>query len=112
MPNEGAAVVAGRWLVVVGTPPDRTAVGVGTEGQVMMVTVDGRTAAGDGMTTTELAELMRDLGASEAMNLDGGGSTTMSISDCWINDVVNHPSDNGSADHNGARTVGSGLYVR
>ena len=90
----------------------RTAVGLNNSGELLMVTVDGRTAAGDGMTTTELAELMRDLGASEAMNLDGGGSTTMSISDCWINDVVNHPSDNGAADHNGARTVGSGLYVR
>ena len=61
-----------------------------------MVTLDGRTSAGDGMTTQALAELMRDLGANDAVNFDGGGSTTMAIEDCWINDVVSFSSDNGS----------------
>ena len=78
----------------------------------LMLTLDGRTAAGHGMTKQALAELMRDLGATDAINFDGGGSTTMAIEDCWINDVVSFPSDNGSADHNGARSVGSGLYIR
>ena len=90
----------------------RTAVGLTGSGELLMLTLDGRTAAGDGMTTQALAELMRDLGATDAMNLDGGGSTTMAIEDCWINDVVSYPSDNGTADHNGARSVGSGLYIR
>ena len=64
------------------------------------------------MTSQALAELMSDLGATEALNLDGGGSTTMAIEDCWINDVVNSPSDNQSSDHSGSRAVGSGLYIR
>ena len=73
----------------------------------MLVTVDGRTSAGDGMTTPQLAELMEDLGAVQALGLDGGGSTTMIVEDCWLDDVVNNPSDAG-----GARSVASGLYIR
>ncbi len=55
-----------------------------------MVTVDGRTTAGVGMTLNELADYMIALGCNRAMNLDGGGSTT-----CWVNGrgVVNTPSD-------------------
>ena len=41
------------------------------------------------MTLAELAELMRDLGCQEALNLDGGGSATMVVRDR----VVNRPSD-------------------
>ena len=85
----------------------RTAVGVGSDGQLMLVTVDGRTSAGDGMTTPQLAELMEDLGAVQALGLDGGGSTTMIVEDCWLDDIVNNPSDAG-----GARSVASGLYIR
>ena len=59
------------------------------------------------MTTPQLAELMEDLGAVQALGLDGGGSTTMVVEDCWLDDVVNNPSDSG-----GARSVASGLYIR
>ena len=58
------------------------------------------------------ADAMVMVGAQEALNLDGGGSTTMVIDDCWLNDTVNFPSDNGAADHDGARAVASGLYIR
>jgi exopolysaccharide biosynthesis protein len=73
----------------------RTAVGITQDDKLLMVTVDGlprEKAARDGkssigMTLEELAELMINLGAVEAMNLDGGGSTTM-----WIDGkVVNRP---------------------
>jgi len=74
--------------------------------------VDGRTSAGDGMTCEQTAQLMIDLGAVDAVNLDGGGSTTMVVRDCWIGDVVNHPSDNGEADHHGERSVSDGVYLR
>jgi len=90
----------------------RTAVGLGSDGQLMMVTVDGRTSAGDGLWSIQMANLMEDLGAVEALGLDGGGSTTMVVEGCWINDVVNNPSDDGSAGHGGSRSVASGLYVR
>ncbi len=50
--------------------------------------------------------------ATPEPDLDGGGSTTMVVQDCWLNHVVNHPSDNLQPDHDGARAVASGLYVR
>ncbi|MEC8194456.1 MAG: phosphodiester glycosidase family protein, partial [Myxococcota bacterium] len=90
----------------------RTAIGLGSDGQAMLVTVDGRTAAGSGLRSGQMAMLMSDLGAVEALGLDGGGSTTMVVRDCWINDVVNSPSDDGTDGHGGARSVASGLYVR
>lgn len=56
----------------------RTAVGVDTDtGRVLMLVVDGRQDHSRGLTLRELALLMRDLGAEEALNLDGGGSSTM-----------------------------------
>lgn len=73
----------------------RTAAGITKEGKLLLVTVDGlpreRAARTDrssvGMTLEELAGLMINLGAVEAMNLDGGGSTTM-----WIDGrIANKP---------------------
>jgi exopolysaccharide biosynthesis protein len=57
----------------------RTAVGSSKDGKTMfLVTVDGRQAGGSiGATLKELAQIMKDLGAYYAVNLDGGGSTTM-----------------------------------
>lgn len=57
----------------------RTAIGVDyDENKVMMVTVDGRNTGGSkGMNIPELAEYMLSLGVDSALNLDGGGSTTM-----------------------------------
>lgn len=71
----------------------RTALGYDPEeGRVWLVTVDGRRPATSvGMTLNELAELLQDLGATEGMNYDGGGSTT-----AWVEgNVVNTPSDAG-----------------
>ncbi len=90
----------------------RTAMGLTAAGELLLVTADGRTSAGDGLTTDQMAQLMIDLGCVDAVNLDGGGSTTMVVDDCWVNGVVNHPSDNGAGDHDGSRAVADGLYVR
>lgn len=65
-----------RSDVVMGRAP-RTALGITENGRLLMVTVSGRTVFSRGMTLDELADLMLDLGAVNAMNLDGGGSTTM-----------------------------------
>lgn len=60
-----------------GTAP-RTAVGFSRDGSTMHVlTVDGRQAASGGVTLTELATMMDQLGAYNALNLDGGGSSTL-----------------------------------
>jgi hypothetical protein len=56
----------------------RTAVGVVHDtGEVLFLVVDGRTSRSRGYTLVEMADLMIDLGADEAINLDGGGSSTM-----------------------------------
>ena len=64
--------------------------------------VDGRSENSGGMTLTELAVMMRTLGAWDALNFDGGGSTTMVIGGA----VVNKPSD-----LTGERAVGNALMV-
>lgn len=89
----------------------RTALGVKADGTLIMVVVDGRTAAGVGMTLNALAQHMVNLGAVDAVNLDGGGSTTLWIRDQSINGIVNHPSDNGTGDHAGERAVSDTLLV-
>ena len=45
--------------------------------------MDGRTSFGSGVTTNDIADLMVMLGAVDAIGLDGGGSTSMTIEDCW-----------------------------
>jgi len=74
--------------ITVGRAP-RTAVGVTKEGHVLLVVVDGRRKSSIGMTLTELAQFMQQLGAIDAMNLDGGGSSEMVVN----GKTVNHPSD-------------------
>jgi exopolysaccharide biosynthesis protein len=54
------------------------------------------------MTLVELGDFMRSIGAWQAMNFDGGGSTTMLVGDR----VVNHPSD-----PTGERAVGNALFI-
>ena len=59
-------------------------------GQLLLVTVDGRQPGESiGVSLTMLADLLMEFGAVEAINLDGGGSTTMVIR----NKLVNKPSD-------------------
>lgn len=61
------------------TRAPRTAIGISADGtKVFMVTADGRQPGfANGMTITELADYMILVGADRAINLDGGGSTTM-----------------------------------
>lgn len=71
--------------------------------RLMLVVVDGRRPWSVGMSLTELGDALIALGASEAMNLDGGGSSVL-----WIDGtVVNYPSD-----ATGERAVGNALFVR
>jgi exopolysaccharide biosynthesis protein len=67
----------------------RTAVAKLKDGKFLMITVDGRSESSGGIGLQDLAEYLLSLGATDAMNLDGGGSTTMYLD----GKVVNHPSD-------------------
>ena len=80
----------------------RTAVAKLKDGKFLMVTVDGRQKESVGMNLNELAALLLELGAVNAMNLDGGGSTTMFAG----GKVVNNPSDK-----EGERKVSDAILV-
>jgi len=74
----------------------RTAIGSDKSGRkLIMVSVDGRQQGSIGMTLRELAEFMKEIGAYNAINLDGGGSTTMVSRPLGVNrlEVVNSPSE-------------------
>jgi exopolysaccharide biosynthesis protein len=74
-------------------------VGVGANGRrVLIAVIDGRQAGySAGMSLRETATLLRDLGARDAINLDGGGSSAMVVWDSRAERqqlrVVNKPSD-------------------
>ncbi|WP_413777802.1 phosphodiester glycosidase family protein [Streptomyces sp. AM8-1-1] len=110
--------VGGRELLVVdGTPQNhegegnniaapRTAVGFSRDGSAMQViTVDGRQADSGGVTLTELGLMMKRAGAHSALNLDGGGSSTLLAREPGSDalQVENSPSDGSE------RTVPNGL---
>lgn len=69
----------------------RTAIGIKTSGDWVFVVVDGRFYGFlGGMTIKELADFMLELGCVEALNLDGGGSSTLVVDGV----VINEPSGN------------------
>lgn len=81
----------------------RTMAGVDRQGRLILVTVDGRLTGGsEGFTLYEEAVFMKSLGAVQALNLDGGGSTAMAVN----GSLVNHPSD-----ATGERPVGDTVQV-
>ncbi|MFB4263578.1 phosphodiester glycosidase family protein [Nonomuraea sp. GTA35] len=109
-PSDGSSVkaaVGGNWVLVKdgvvqnSTDPaahPRTAVGFSADGRKMyLLTVDGRQVDSRGVTLNELAAMMKELGAANALNLDGGGSSTMLAREPGSADVQveNSPSDGG-----------------
>lgn len=113
-PNESFVLVTGPVLILNSIPqklPEmvfsskrhpRTCIGL-TNDSIIFLTVDGRSKSADGMSLYELQKYMFDLGCVDAINLDGGGSTTM-----WIKNigVVNTPSDK-----KGERPVANSLLL-
>lgn len=74
---------------IAGGRAPRTAIGVRKNQDVILVVVDGRSNSSCGMTLQELAAFMVRLGAKEALNFDGGGSSEMVLK----GNIVNKPSD-------------------
>ncbi len=102
--NARDALAAGPMIVVDGavniaeeeevffhtTIPDvhpRTAAGIDDDGNLLLLVVDGRQGASRGVTLQELAGLMLEFDAEDALNLDGGGSSTFIVRD----DLLNRP---------------------
>lgn len=105
-------VVKGNWpkkSFYTGHHP-RTFIGTDAKGWAYLVVIDGRfEGQAKGMTIEETAEVARMLGMRYALNLDGGGSSTL-----WIKGmgVVSHPYDNQKFDHEGERIVPNAVVVK
>ncbi|MFJ6456282.1 phosphodiester glycosidase family protein [Paenarthrobacter sp. NPDC091669] len=77
----------------------RTAVGVIDENHLVFVVVDGRSPGySAGVTMTGLAEIMKDLGATTAYNIDGGGSSTMYFNGSLVNNPLGDNKERGTSD--------------
>lgn len=112
--NEAFVMVSGPLLIkdsIRQTLPDmnfthkrhpRTCIGI-TRESIIFITIDGRSEQAAGMTLIELQAFLLNLGCLDAINLDGGGSTSM-----WIRDqgIVNEPSDK-----TGERPVANALLI-
>lgn len=87
----------------------RSVVGTRSDGRVVLLVIDGRSEEhAAGTTVAETAYIARQLGLTEALNLDGGGSSSL-----WTRQegVLNHPTDNRRYDHEGERSVPNGIVV-
>ncbi len=99
---EYASIIEGTFPRFEGRNP-RSAVGFSKDSSTLyFVVVDGRKATDVRLTLVELAKVMLRIGAYDAMNFDGGGSSTMIVD----GRIVNRPSDAA-----GERPIGSGLLV-
>lgn len=79
-----------KFKSITGKNP-RTAIGYTKEGNFIMATIDGREETSAGAGLFELAKIMKSFDCEYAMNLDGGGSSTMQIN----GKIVNNPSIKG-----------------
>ena len=73
------------------TKNPRTAIGIVDKNHYILVVSDGRANESEGLSLYELAEVLKEYGATTAYNLDGGGSSTMYFN----GNIVNNPTTNG-----------------
>ena len=124
--NKGTVLAAGPIMLEDGSKADwsecsksflntkhpRSAIYTTRDGKTVLLTVDGRSSGNAaGVTIPELMHLIRVLGGYDALNLDGGGSTTLWIEGAEGSGVVNYPCDNKKFDHEGERRVSNCIYA-
>lgn len=116
------AIASGPILVLDGVTPafpmersfyhmhhPRSFIGI-KDDMIFLVVIDGRfPGQGEGASIPETAAIARWLGCKTALNLDGGGSSTL-----WtkMTGVLNHPYDNHTFDHKGCRKVPNIIIAR
>jgi len=89
----------------------RSAICLGKK-EIWLVAVDGRHKEATGLNLNELSQFLLSCECKHAINLDGGGSTTLYLQTKKLNGIVNHPSDNKKFDHEGERPVANILFIR
>lgn len=80
----------------------RTAIGYTTDNKIIILVAEGRSETASGLTLTQEAQILVDLGCEEALNLDGGGSSCM---------LVNGKQTNSPSDKEGERSVPSVFLI-
>ena len=88
----------------------RSLIGRDERGAIWLITVDGRARGkSEGMSISEVKAMAMNIGLVDALNLDGGGSTTL-----WVRSagVINHPCDNHRFDPYGQRVVPNAILVQ
>ncbi|MDR1004022.1 MAG: phosphodiester glycosidase family protein [Prevotellaceae bacterium] len=90
----------------------RSAMANKANGNILLVVASGRLPGyAEGVNLPQLQHLLRILGGKDAINLDGGGSSTLWSLFAPDNGVLNQPSDNKLYDSHGARKVGNSICV-
>ena len=93
----------------IATKHPRSAIAITKDKRVLLITVDGRSPGNAiGMNIPELAHLIKTLGGKTALNLDGGGSTTLYLD----GKILNHPCDNKRFDHEGERHIPNMIFFK
>jgi len=91
----------------------RTVVALTEDKKLLLVTIDGRFPEAAGMTAKEVTQFMSTyFYPQSALNMDGGGSTTMFIKGEGFKGVINYPTDNGKRDHYGQRMLRTFILVK
>lgn len=102
-----ALIIGGKMLTINGDGgfgiAPKTAIGQRKDGAIILMVIDGREIGSLGATVKEVQEIMYQLGAVNAINLDGGKSTTM----YYDGDIINKPSNS-----MGERTIATAIIVK
>ncbi|MBT5426955.1 MAG: phosphodiester glycosidase family protein, partial [Bacteroidetes bacterium] len=88
----------------------RTCIGI-TQEDILLIIVDGRHLEAKGMNLHELQDFLSGLDCRDAINLDGGGSTTLWLNTETYKGVANCPSDNKNFDNKGERKVANVILL-
>lgn len=91
----------------------RTAVALTENGKLLLITIDGRFDESAGMTAKEVTQFVGNYFEPQyALNMDGGGSTTMFIKNKGYKGVVNYPTDDGVRNHYGQRMLRTFILIK
>lgn len=114
-PNAPIGTLPGEQKDVIhGIRHPRTLVAVLGDGKVLLITVDGRRKEAGGMSAKELTQMLKTkFNPQYALNIDGGGSTTMWIKNSNLSStgVVNYPTDAGGFSHYGQRNLNNCIVL-
>lgn len=96
-----------------GVKHPRSAIALTEAGHLLLVTVDGRNKNALGMSAKDLTLFLKEFfNPMSAINIDGGGSTTMWINGQPCNGIVNYPTDNKKFDHFGQRKIETAILIK